>query len=85
MVIGRLPRVIRGIEAETPTIRDAFSKMQEALANSAKESSTKINDLLQKALETEKKTSIAARMAMLATTTALLLICIFAIQVILGL
>jgi hypothetical protein len=66
------------------TLSEVFSNMNEALAKATNEETGKVIELLNKANEQSKKVRIAARIGILATTLALLLICIFAIQSILG-
>lgn len=61
----------------------AFTKMQDALAEVSKAQTDDVSKLLQKNAELDRKTGVAARLAIIATTVALVLICIFAIQSIL--
>jgi hypothetical protein len=61
-----------------------LTKMQEALAEVSKVQTDDITKLIQKNAELDKKTGVAARLGIFATTLALVLICIFAIQSILN-
>ena len=70
-------------ENKAQTLSTVFSNMNEALQKASKKESGKVNELLQAAVQSDKKTSIAARIGIFATTVALVLICIFTIQSIL--
>lgn len=60
-----------------------LSNINDALVQAADAENARVNDLLKKANESEGKTRTSARIAIIATTVALLLICIFAITSIL--
>jgi hypothetical protein len=70
--------------AEPQTVGEVLKKSGEALVNTAHDNTGRANDLIRRAFETNKRLSIAARIAIFAATLALLLICIFAILSILG-
>ena len=57
--------------------------MQESLAETSKAQRDEVTNLVQKGIDDDKKTGVAARIGMFATTIALVLICIFAIHTIL--
>ena len=86
VLVSRIPAVVGEIavaQGESQTLREVLTKSGGALLNAAKENTGKANELIQKAVESDKKTGIAARIGIIATTMALLLICIFAIESIL--
>jgi hypothetical protein len=87
VLVGRIPAVVGEIsltQTEPQTVGEFLKKSGEALVNTANENTGKANELIQRAFETNKKLSIAARIGIIATTLALLLICVFAVQSILG-
>jgi spore germination protein GerM len=79
VVVGRMPMD----QEKTQTLSTAFSNANEVLGKSSTEEGEKVTKLLQKAFHDDKMTGIAARIGIIATTIALLLICIFAIESIL--
>jgi hypothetical protein len=88
VLVGRIPAVVGGIpltQSEPKTVGEVLKKSGEALVNAANENTGKANEILQQAAHRDKRTGIAARIGVIATTTALLLICIFAIRSILQL
>ena len=70
-------------EHKPQTLAAVFSNMNEGLGKELQKGSGKANELVQRALLSDKKTAIAARIGIFATTIALVLICIFAIESIL--
>lgn len=62
-----------------------FSNINKALVDAVEQEARKVNELIKESADTDKKTAVAARLAMLCTTAALLLICIFTIKSLLAL
>jgi hypothetical protein len=71
-------------EHKAQSVSEVFANMNETLVRAAKDQTSEISALLQKATQSNKRTSIAARIGVFATMVALLLICIFAIKAILS-
>ena len=75
-VVGRMPLD----QEKTQTLSTLFSNASEVLGKATKEESDKVNELFQKAVNTDRLTAVAARISIIATTVALVLICIFTIE-----
>jgi hypothetical protein len=87
VLVGRIPAVVTEIgltQPESQTVGEVLKKDGEALVKAANEETAKASELIQQALKRDKMTGIAARIGIIATTVALLSICIFAIQSILS-
>jgi|CZKY01.1.fsa_nt_gi hypothetical protein len=70
-------------EHKPQTLAAVFSNMNEALGKELQKGSGKADELVQRALQSDTKTGVAARIGIFATTVALVLICIFAVESIL--
>ena len=70
-------------EEKTRPLSWVFSHINDALVQAREADSTRIKDLIEKARQNDNKTRVAARLALIATTGALLLICVFAVASIL--
>jgi hypothetical protein len=71
-------------ENQAKNLSAVFSNMSEALDKATKEETGEVAKLLQKASQQSKRIRITARIGIIATTLALLSICIFAIESILS-